>query len=180
MERVKSPETGAELYVYNSGETIIKEGQGSSIIYILKRGTLGVYKGDNKINEIKGSGVVFGEMSSILGKPRTVTLKAEVQSEVMVYRGGIEGIIRRFPSITKKILVVLAERLESQTVKYSALQSKCAFLNKQLKEAKEKIDAQKQKEDELLTDTISSISSDLLEDTGDSIEYIAIPPKKRK
>jgi|GEM_PF-709900 len=180
MEKIKSPDSNSELYLYLEGETILKEGQGSSIIYILMRGVLGIYKGENKVNEVKGQGIVFGEMSSILGKPRTVTVKAEVNSEVMVYRGGIDGIIKLFPSITKKILVVLAERLEMQTSKYSALQSKCEYLGKQLAETKEKLEkADKPKEKPSFKDYVP-LADDLLEETTTHIEYMAIPPKRKK
>jgi len=178
MEKVKSPDSSSELYIYHEGEVIVKEGQGSSIIYILKRGVLGIYKGENKVNEIKGQGIVFGEMSSILGKPRTVTVKAEVNSEIMVYRGGIDGIIKLFPSITKKILVVLAERLEMQTAKYSALQSKCEYLAKQLGEAKEKLSEAHKAPERPATKDYVPLADDLLEPST-HIEYMAIPPRRK-
>ena len=178
MEKIKSPDTTSELYLYHPGEIVLKEGQGSSIIYILRRGVLGIYKGENKVSEIKGMGVVFGEMSSILGKPRTVTVKAEKNSEIMIYRGGIEGIIKNFPSITKKILVVLAERLESQTAKYSTLQSKCEFILKQLAAAKSKLEEERRGKEAVIKDS-GQISEDIFDDTSTHIEYMAIPPSKK-
>ena len=179
MEKIKSPNASSELYLYHPGEVVLTEGQGSSIIYILRRGVLGIYKGDNKVSEIKGQGVVFGEMSSILGKPRTVTVKAEQNSEIMVYRGGIDGIIRKFPSISKKILVVMAERLESQTAKYSTLQSKCEFIQKQLAAAKAKLEVEIKGSKEEIKD-FGPISDDIFEDIPTHIEYLAIPPKRKR
>jgi len=192
VEKVKSQGPHSELYLYNEGEVVVKEGHGSSIIYILMRGTLGVYKGENKVNEIKGNGVIFGEMSSILGKPRSVSIKAEEQCEIMVYRGGIHGIIRRFPSITQKILVILAERLEAQTTNYSGLQSKCEFIEKELISTREELKvlqtekpqptpgrfaAEVKTEKQKVSD---KIDSNIYEALPTEIEYMAIPPKKRK
>ena len=192
MEKVKSQGPHSELYLYNEGEVVVKEGHGSSIIYILMRGTLGVYKGDNKVNEIKGQGVVFGEMSSILGKPRTVSIKAESRCEIMIYRGGIDGIIRRFPSITQKIMVVLAERLEAQTSQYSNLQSKCDFIDNELLSTREELKKLQEQKPQPVSrlagpnapaaksDAPSIIASDIYEPLPTDIEYMAIPPKKRK
>lgn len=185
MQQVRNRGGGSDLLIFNEGEIILKEGQASSIIYILMKGVLGIYKGENKVSEIKGQGVVFGEMSSILGKPRSVTVKTETPCEVMVYHGGVESIVRQFPSITKKILVVLAERLEAQTAQYSTLQSKNDFLQKELEVAKKEIEKAdikvlekpkyetRERKEYLLED------SELLEPTGD-IEYMVIPPKKKK
>ena len=192
MEKVKSQGPHSELYLYNEGEVVVKEGHGSSIIYILMRGALGVYKGENKVNEIRGNGVVFGEMSSILGKPRTVSIKAEEQCEIMIYRGGIHGIIRRFPSITQKILVILAERLEAQTSNYSGLQSKYEFIEKELMSTREELKKLQTQPPQPSADRFAAdvktgdlkasakIDSDIYEPLPTEIEYMAIPPKKRK
>ncbi|NQS97350.1 MAG: cyclic nucleotide-binding domain-containing protein [candidate division Zixibacteria bacterium] len=139
MQKVKTDKAHSELLHYSTGEIVLKEGQGSSVIYILRHGKLGVYKGDNKVAELSDDGLLFGEMSSILGKPRTCTIKAEVDSDVMLYRGGVHSIVKRFPSITEKILIVLAERLDDLNEKYSAMQSKCEFLARELDEAKTRI-----------------------------------------
>jgi len=186
MQKIHTPGSDNELFLYDEGETILREGQASSILYILMKGLLGIYKGDNKVSQIKGQGIVFGEMSSILGKPRTVTVKAEMPSEVMVYRGGVESIVRQFPSITKKILVVLAERLEAQTAQYSILQSKADFLQKQLEVAKEEIsklnvrvlDSPKRESGPI--QDYQPMDSELLGPPEGGIEYMVIPPKKYK
>lgn len=152
MQKIQADGSHSELLRYHSGEIVMKEGQGSSVVYILRKGKLGVYKGDNKVAELSEDGLLFGEMSSILRKPRTCTIKAEVESDVMVYRGGVHSIIKKFPSITEKILVVLAGRLDELNAKYSAIQSKCEYLALQLKEAEERINeltSEKGVEDEL-------------------------------
>jgi CRP-like cAMP-binding protein len=137
MQKVHSQEAGGDIYRYDEGEAVLKEGQGSSVIYILMKGRLGIYKGEVKITELAGSGIVFGEMSSILCKPRTTTVKAEMESECLVFPGGIHSIVRKFPSITLKILLTLAERLESMNAQFSALQAKYQSICKELKQLKE-------------------------------------------
>ena len=132
MQKVRSKRFPDDCFRYGAGEIIIKEGQGSSVIYILSKGKLGVYKGAKKVSEITGEGTIFGEMSSILGKPRTCTVKAESESEVIVYRGGIDGIMVKFPSITKKVMRLLAERLHVIDSDYSQLKVNFEDLKEQL------------------------------------------------
>ena len=139
MQKVRTSDSSHELLHYNTGETVLKEGHGSSVIYILKSGNLGVYKGEQKIAELSDPGMIFGEMSSILGKPRTCSIKAEADTEVVVYRGGIFSIIKKFPSVTEKIIILLADRLDSLNEKYSVLQSKYEFLAKELQKAKNQL-----------------------------------------
>jgi CRP-like cAMP-binding protein len=173
VEKLDTQDKHSELYHYNQGEIILKEGESSSFIHILKRGKLGVYKGDVKVTELKGNGLIFGEMSSILGRPRTSTVKAEQECEVLIYRGGIEGIIRKFPSITQKILVLLAERLENLTEKFSTLQYQNACLQNELDRIKElsKESATKEPCDE----NQRNIPDDAISD-GDILGY----PRRRK
>lgn len=136
MERVKTDGFSRQLYRYHKGEVIVKEGDHSSIIYILMSGVLGVYKGGEKINEISGKGLVFGEMSSILDRQRTTSVIAEIESDVMVYRGGIQGLSRRFPSVVQKIMAQAAERLAEMNEKYTKLQIEYNALREELQETK--------------------------------------------
>ena len=57
-------------------------------------------------------------MSEILGGTRTAALKALTDCVVTVYTGGIDRIIRDFPSITKKLIQTLAERLRDTTDRF--------------------------------------------------------------
>ena len=144
MEEIPSRKRLSALYRYDKGELILREGDLSQFVYILNRGTLAIFKGDAKINEISGKGLIFGEMSSILSRPRSSSVYAETECEVTVIRGGVHGIIKRFPHVAEKIMAQLAERIREMNEKYcrmkekySELYDKILLLEIDLKSAKE-------------------------------------------
>ena len=122
MQAAQTDKYATKLYRYSKGEVIVKEGDHSSIIYILMDGKLGVYKGEEKVADIVGKGLIFGEMSSILSQPRSTSVIAESESDIMVYRGGIQSITKKFPHIAIKIMAMLAERLQDMNSRYHDLQ----------------------------------------------------------
>lgn len=140
MQKISSTQFPGDCYRYEPGEIILKEGQGSNFIYILISGVLGVLKGETQVSEITSRGTIFGEMSSILGKPRTCTVTALTDSQVAVYHGGIDGIMRKFPSITLKILKTLAERLVTLDDNYSEIIRRCDDLQNELEQTKEQLE----------------------------------------
>ena len=67
-------------------------------------------------------GTVFGELSDILGKPRTCTIKARTPTIVTKYEvQDMEAIIKQHPDIALKIFKTLAGRLERTTQKLADL-----------------------------------------------------------
>ncbi|MFA5832964.1 MAG: cyclic nucleotide-binding domain-containing protein [Bacteroidota bacterium] len=101
--------------IFQKDEIINKEGDMSFDWYVLVKGRVGVYKGDLKMNEFSERGVIFGELSGLLARPRTATMKALEESEVMVVESSIDEVIRNHPDIANKILISLAERLAKTT-----------------------------------------------------------------
>ncbi len=166
MQRARSTMFPGDCFRYDPGETILKEGQGSNFIYILTNGTLGVYKGETKVSDITGRGTVFGEMSSILGMPRTCTVKADTESEVVVYRGGIDGILKKFPSITQKILRTMAERLVNLDDGYSEIQQRFDSLQEELEKTKQQLEEATREKQELRQ------VADTLDRAGDKVRKI--------
>ena len=101
--------------VYKKGEVIISEGDLSFDWFVLFHGRVGVFRGDNMISQFHERGTIFGEMSGILARPRTATMKALEDSEVMVIKSSVDEVIRNHPEIAHKILINLAERLANTT-----------------------------------------------------------------
>ena len=143
METASTDKYSTKLYRYSKGEIIVKEGDHSSIIYFLMDGILGVYKGEEKVAEISGKGLVFGEMSSILQQPRSTSVVAEIESDIMVYRGGIQSITKKFPHIAIKIMAMLAERLEDMNARYHDLQILYSAEQAKLRDALKEIETLK-------------------------------------
>ena len=109
MKNWKDTPKGTRIYEKNS--VIIKEGEKDDTIFFLKSGKVGVYKGDKQIGIISKTGESFGEISAILGIPRSATCIALEEVEVYAYTGGIEKILKEHQTIARRIIEVLAERL---------------------------------------------------------------------
>ncbi|TFB12964.1 cyclic nucleotide-binding domain-containing protein [Candidatus Marinimicrobia bacterium MT.SAG.4] len=105
---------------FQTGDTVCRQGDSGEYIYILKKGSLGVYKNDNLVSQYRTPGTILGEMSIILGEKRTATIKALSPSTVSVIRISLIDMVRNFPSFRVKILQVLAERLRDTTEELSS------------------------------------------------------------
>jgi CRP-like cAMP-binding protein len=68
-----------------------------------------------EIAEFGQRGTVFGEISSILKKPRTATLVALEPTEVIHINAELDELIAKHPDVARKIIVNLAERLAKTT-----------------------------------------------------------------
>ncbi len=100
---------------YKKDDIITKEGDLSFDWYVLVSGRVGVFKGELQMNEFSERGVIFGELSGLLARPRTATMRALEDCEVMVVESSIDEVIRNHPDIANKILISLAERLAKTT-----------------------------------------------------------------
>ena len=101
--------------IFKKGEIITKEGDLTFDWYVLVEGRIGVYKGECNVGEFSERGVIFGELSGLLARPRTATMVAIVDSEVMVIESSVDEVVRNHPDIAHKILLSLAERLAKTT-----------------------------------------------------------------
>ncbi len=101
--------------IYKPGEIIVKEGDEGLGWFILKNGKVVVLKGKLKIAEYDQPGSIFGELSGILNRPRTATLKAVEASEVVCIKCTLTELIHQQPAVARKILINLAERLVATT-----------------------------------------------------------------
>lgn len=100
---------------YIKGEVISKEGDKAKSLFIIVEGKVGIYKNENKIAEFDKEGTIVGEMSLILKKPRTATIKAITDTRLLEVAGDIDDIVRLYPDISQKIIKSLAERLAKNT-----------------------------------------------------------------
>ena len=106
------------LKSYVKGEIISKEGDKAKSLFIIVEGKVGIYKNENKIAEFDKEGTIVGEMSLILKKPRSATIKAMTDARLLEISGEIEDIVKQYPDTSKKIIKSLAERLAKNTEDY--------------------------------------------------------------
>ncbi len=112
-EIINNPDLNKYLNSFETGQTIFLEGDDTQDLFILVSGQVDVIKGKEKMSEITGAGVLFGEMSFLLGARRTATVKArgEVKA-IRIPKEEITMFLDEFPSVSGEITKFLAQRLE--------------------------------------------------------------------
>ncbi len=103
------------------GEIVIREGENGDQMYIVKNGAVNVYVEDHRTKRrrllaILGQGDHFGEIALFLDSPRSATVEARDDSELLVIsRNEMERILSKDEKVAVKIyramVIALAERL---------------------------------------------------------------------
>jgi CRP/FNR family transcriptional regulator, cyclic AMP receptor protein len=92
------------------GDVVVHEGGRTGHLYVLIEGRLEVVKGDTVVASITEPGAVFGEMSVLLDKPHTATVRAA--SDTAIYEiDDAASFLRAQPAVTLLIARMLAQRL---------------------------------------------------------------------
>ena len=100
---------------FGRGEIICREGDEGDTFYVLRRGrvevTAAALDGTTRhINEL-GPPSVFGEMSLLTGEPRSATVRAKTDTELLILeREGFEQLFHLRPSIAEAISRIIAPR----------------------------------------------------------------------
>ena len=105
---------GARRHDYPSGTILLSEGDTSGRLYVLAAGAVEVLRGDTQVALIKGAGSIFGEMSVLLGRPHTATVRAASPVSAYVFEDA-ESFLRSHPEIAFFLGRLLAERLNAAT-----------------------------------------------------------------
>ena len=107
-----------EIIDVAAGETIVEQGEEGSGFFVLRKGTLEVYKDDVLLAVLMYPGTVFGEMGDILCRARTCSVKAKNPSQISYYSfGSLDELVRDEPEVAAKIIKTLANRLDRTTQK---------------------------------------------------------------
>lgn len=101
---------------YKVGATIIKQGDNGRAFYVLEKGAVEIVKDGVVLNVLMYPGTIFGELSAILGKPRTSSVKARTATTVTKYDGcDLPSFASEYPEMAGRMLETLASRLEHTT-----------------------------------------------------------------
>lgn len=104
-----------ETRIFQTGETVIKEGTKGTSAFIVISGAVEVLKASGKTEvtvATLGEGQVFGEMGLIEDRPRSATVKALSELEVReIGREHFNELLRTKPSVLIPIMKSLFERL---------------------------------------------------------------------
>lgn len=96
------------------GTVLLPEGKTSGRLYVLQSGTVEVLRGDTQVAVVEEPGAVFGEMSVLLNRPHTATVRALTPISVYVFDDA-ERFLRSNPEIAFLIGRLLAGRLNAAT-----------------------------------------------------------------
>ena len=97
-----------------AGTLVIHEGGTTGHLFVLIQGRLEVIKGDAIVASITEPGAVVGEMSFLLDKPYTATVRAAQDSTVYEFSDAA-AFLRDQPAVALLIARLLAQRLNVAT-----------------------------------------------------------------
>ena len=103
-----------DIQTFKPGETIIREGDATTLIYriISTDGGIEVLKGDKVLASLSDPGEFFGEMASLLKEPRTASVRSVGHTVLEVYpEEQLREILKDYPDLSLRILTSLVRRL---------------------------------------------------------------------
>lgn len=105
---------GARRHDYPPGIILLSEGETSGRLYVLAEGAVEVLRGDTQVALIGGPGSIFGEMSVLLNRPHTATVRTASAVGAFVFEDA-ESFLKSHPEIAFFLGRLLAERLNAAT-----------------------------------------------------------------
>ncbi len=106
---------GARLRRYAEGETIVREGERTSSMFLIADGRVtisahGKRDASGKLAEL-GPGAAFGEISLLTGEPRLATAHAATEATLIeIDKTTLAPILRANPSLVEKLDAIILER----------------------------------------------------------------------
>lgn len=104
----------------DKGEVLITQGESDGNLYVLDTGILSVERDGVKIATIDQFDALIGEMSLLLGKPHSATVRAATKARVRVVRDAML-VLERHPLITLRLATLLCQRLDSTSALLAGL-----------------------------------------------------------
>lgn len=112
-----SHKTKADFYIkfLAPGDVLIKEGDKADFVYFVKKGLLKAFRGADslELGEI-GFGEFVGEMAYINGEPRSASVKAMTDCELIeVPVGTFDSVLFKRPAWSKALMMTLSKRVKA-------------------------------------------------------------------
>lgn len=118
---------------YYKGQSIYKEGQKGTVAYMIKKGTVHVYRtvdGRKVVVDKLGKGEIFGEMGPLSGEPRSEGAEAAEYCDLMVLTEQVlQNMLSRCPKTIQLLTKILIRRLRKATASGSGKMHKSSFLS---------------------------------------------------
>lgn len=99
---------------YLAGTVLLEQGTQTGRLVVLRDGEIDVVRDGTFISSTRSPGAIFGEMSLLLEKPHTATVRAVTDVECYVIHNALE-VLASHPAWTLQIARLLAQRVNSTT-----------------------------------------------------------------
>lgn len=116
------PEATRRRFIWNGepGDRLFTEGEASREMYHLVSGTLSILKGEREI-AVLGPGKMVGEMSFLLGTPRSATAVVKESCEaILIDEAHLDALMREYPELVRTMLTEMAVRLRDTSARTPA------------------------------------------------------------
>ena len=104
------------LKEFPAGETLIEEGDPGTSVFVLERGEVLIEIDETEIVKVSAKGAIFGEMSALLGRSRSATVKTTTESAFYVI-DDMMTFLRQYPEMSLFLLKLLAERVDGMNMR---------------------------------------------------------------
>jgi Small-conductance mechanosensitive channel len=110
---------------YAPGETIVKEGERSSSMFLIESGSVSVAiqgaMGETREITVLEAGAAFGEISLLTGEPRTATVRAVTETTLVeIGKESLAPILREGPTLVQALEATMEERRRQAADHYDA------------------------------------------------------------
>ncbi len=109
----QSPEW-LQFEIYLAGHVLLEQGTQTGKLVVLKDGEIEVVRDGKFVSSTTAPGAIFGEMSLLLEKPHTASVRAVTDVEVFVIQDALKALAEH-PAWTLQIARLLAQRVNSTT-----------------------------------------------------------------
>ena len=106
---------------YPAGAVLIRQGgDETGKLIVLKEGEVEILRDDKFVASIRQPGAIFGEMSVLLGRPHSATVRAVTDVQLFVIADAI-NVLEAHPAWLLQIARLLAQRINATTAQLVAL-----------------------------------------------------------
>jgi CRP/FNR family cyclic AMP-dependent transcriptional regulator len=105
---------GSPRQDFAPGAILLSEGDTSGRLFVLSEGSVEVLRGDTQVAVVGEPGSIFGEMSVLLNRPHTATVRATSPVRAFVFEDAA-SFLKAHPEIAFGLSRLLAERLNAAT-----------------------------------------------------------------
>jgi CRP/FNR family cyclic AMP-dependent transcriptional regulator len=106
--------TGGRRISVSEGALVIREGETTGHLFVLLEGRLEIVKGDTVVAGVTEPGAILGEMSVLLDRPHTATVRAASPAAIYEFSDAAT-FLRAQPAVALLVAQLLAHRLNVAT-----------------------------------------------------------------